>query len=175
MIAQEYKIITYRDSSELQHLQFAPPRSARRTYYDSKMRGDPSVLYSSEQEMTKVVLREPKTLMWQPWMIAAGDKRLKALNIMDTVKTPGAYGYPKGSEFQRMFDYHLLKIKESGIDEKIVTTYAPDSPLQIGIAEAEQLGYDALLFPTALLLVGSCGALIIVIFERFTRFIIVNF
>ena len=66
-----------------------------------------------------------------------------------------------------MFDYHLLKIKESGIDERIVTNYAPDPHLQIGIAEAEQLGYDALLFPMILLLFGICGASILVTLEHF--------
>ena len=168
-MAQEYKVITFRDSGELQLLQFAPLGSSRRTYYDSKMIGDPSALYSTEQEMIEIVLKEPKTLMWLPWMTAAGDQRLKALDIMDSVRIPGAYGYPKGSEFQKMFDYHLLKIKESGIDEKIVTNYAPDPPLQIGIDEAQQLGYDALLFPMILLLVGSCGGLILVILEHLIR------
>ena len=166
---QEYKVITFRDSGELQLLQFAPSGSSRRTYYDLKMNGDHSAIYSSEQEMIEIVLKEPKTLMWLPRMTAAGDHRLKALNIMDSVSVPGAYGYPKGSEFQKMFDYHLLKIKESGMDEKIVTNYAPDSPLQIGIADAEQLGYDFLLFPIVLLLIGSCGALILVIFECIIR------
>ena len=105
--------------------------------------------------MIKIVLKEPKTLMWLARMTAAGDQRLKALNIMDSVRVPAAYSYPKGSEFRKMFDYHLLKIKESGIDEKIVTNYAPDPPLQIGIAEAQQLGYDALLFP--MILLARCG------------------
>ena len=168
-MAQEYKVITLRDSGELQLLQFAPLGSARRTYYDSKMKGDPSALYSTEQELIEKVLKEPKTLMWAPWMTAARDQRLKDLDIMDSVRTPGAYCYPKGSEFRKIFDYHLLKIKESGIDEKIVTNYASDPPLQIGIDEAQQLGYDALLFPMILLLVGSCGALILVILEHLIR------
>ena len=100
-------------------------------------------------------------------MPAAGNQRLKALNIMDSVRASGAYGYPKESEFCKMFDYHLLKIKESGIDERIVTNYAPDPPLQIGIAEAEQLGYDALPFPMILLLFGIVGAWILLILEHF--------
>ena len=174
-MAQEYKVITWRDSGELQFLQFAPSGSARREYYDSKMKGDPSAFYSNEEEMIEIVLKEPKTLMWAGDMPVAGDQRLKALNIMDSVRAPGAYGYPKGSEFCKMFDYHLLKIKESGIDERIVTNYAPDPPLQIGIAEAEQLGYDALLFPIILLLLGICGAWILVILEHFITHIYVEF
>ena len=166
-MAQEYKVITQRDSGELQFLQFAPTGSARRTYYESKMRGDPSALYSTEQELINIVLKDPKALMWAARMTAVGDPRLKALNIMDSVRVPAAYAYPKGSEFRKMFDYHLLKIKEAGIDEKIVTNYAPDPPLQIGISEAEQLGYDALLFPMILLLFGICGAWILVSLEHF--------
>ena len=166
-MAQDYKVITQRDSGELQFLQFAQTGSSRRAYYDSKMRGDPSALYSTEKELINIVLKEPKTLMWTARMTALGDARLKALNIMDSVRVPAAYAYPKGSEFRKMFDYHLLKIKEAGIDEKIVTNYAPDPPLQIGIAEAEQLGYDALLFPMILLLFGICGAWILVSLEHF--------
>ena len=174
-MAQGYKVITWRDSGELQKLQFAPIGSARRTYYDSKMKGDPSAFYSNEQEMFEIVLKEPKTLMWSGDMPAAGNQRLKALNIMDSVRASGAYGYPKGSEFCKMFDYHLLKIKESGIDERIVTNYAPDPPLQIGIAEAEQLGYDALPFPMILLLFGIVGAWILVILEHFITRVCVEF
>ena len=164
-----YKVITYKDSSNLQFLMLSPLGSAKRTYYEEKMRGDSSALYSSEQEMIKVVLREPKTLMWQPSMVAAGDKRLRALPILDYIDERGAFGYPKRSEFRHMFDYHLLKMKEYGIRERLSTNYEPESPLQIGIDDAEQLGYDALLFPMILLLAGGCGALLIMLLECFAK------
>ena len=168
-MSQDYKVITYKDSSNLQFLMLAPLGSAKRRYYDNKMRGDTSVLYSSEKDMIKIVLREPKTLMWQPSMVAAGDKRLRALPILDYIDERGAYGYPKLSEFRQMFDYHLLRLNEYGIKERLTTNYEPDAPLQIGIDDAETLGYDALLFPMMLLLVGGCGALIIVLLECFTK------
>ena len=164
-MAQDYKVITYQDSAELQHLMFSQVGSGRRTYYETKMKEDPSALYVSELEMIPVILEEPKTLMWSPGLVAAGDERLKALNILDSVQLPGAYAYQKGSEFRRMFDYHLLRIKESGIRERIGTIYAPEPPLKIGVDEANQLGFDVLLFPAMVLSCGGFGGLLIMVFE----------
>ena len=43
----------------------------------------------------------------------------KLLNIMDSVPTPGAWAYPRGSELRRMFDFHILKMKQSGVVDKV--------------------------------------------------------
>ena len=96
-MAQDYKVITYADSSELQHLMFSPLGSGRRTYYENKMKGDPSALYLTDEELIGVLLEDPKTLMWGAGIMAAGDKRIKQLNILDKMTTPGAYAYPKVS------------------------------------------------------------------------------
>ena len=68
-----------------------------------------------------------------------------------------------------MFDYHLLKMKESGVVDKLLTRYMPDPPQTIGTPDAVPLGYDNLIFPALVLSFGTCGALAIVLMERLVR------
>ena len=165
VLAGDYKVITLDDSVDLQLLKFSIPGSAKRTYYETKMKDDPSALYESEQEMIQVILDDPKVLMWLVASSAAEDKRIKPLNILDSVTLPGAYAYPKGSEFRRMFNYHLMKIRESGIRMRIEGTYLPEPPLKIGVDEAQQLGYDVILLPTMILMFGGLGSWLIAVVE----------
>ena len=107
-------------------IQHAKEGTSKRKYYETKMKSDPFALFSSVKEMIKYMLSEPKVLMWTQANV--GDKRMKPLNIMDSVRSPGAFAYPKGSEFRRMFDFHLLKMKQSGVADKIALKYMPDPP-----------------------------------------------
>ena len=73
--------------------------TAKRKYYDTKMNGDSSALFSSAQDMIEYMLSEPKVLMWTVRMLAAraGAERLEPLNIIDSSPAPHASAYPKGS------------------------------------------------------------------------------
>ena len=65
-----------------------------------------------------------------------------------------------------MFDFHLLKIKEAGVFDKILAKYYPDPPRAYGITEPVSLGYNNLIFPALVLSFGTCGALAIIFVER---------
>ena len=73
------------------------------------------------------------------------------------------------AEFQRMFDYHLIKMKQAGLMTKIADHYIPDPPLIVGMSEASQLGYNNLLFPIIVLSFGISSAIIMVIIEKLGR------
>ena len=68
-----------------------------------------------------------------------------------------------------MFDFHLLRIKERGIRSRIFLDYVPEPPLKIGVDEAQQLGFDVLLFPAMVLSFGGFGALLIMVLEHLIR------
>ena len=68
-----------------------------------------------------------------------------------------------------MFDFHLLKMKESGVVDKLLTRYYPDPPQTFGVTDASPLGYDNLIFPALILSFGTCGALAVVLVERLVR------
>ena len=68
-----------------------------------------------------------------------------------------------------MFDFHLLKMKESGVVDKILTRYYPDPPQTFGVTDANPLGYDNLIFPALVLSFGMCGALGVVLMEKLMR------
>ena len=168
-MAGDFRVITIEDSGELQLIQFAKEGTSKRKYYDAKMKSDPFALFSSATDMIEYMLSKPKVLMWTHNSIASGDKRLRLLNIMDSVPTPGAHAYPKGSELRPMLDFHLLKMKESGVVDRIAMRYMPEPPRDIGVPDAQQLGYDNLIFPALILSFGTCGALAVVLVERLVR------
>ena len=76
-MAGDFKVITLQDSGELQNLQFAEEGTARRKYYEARMKDDPNSLFSSVQGQIEYMLSEPKVLMWTSDWAAAGDERLK--------------------------------------------------------------------------------------------------
>ena len=74
-------------------------------------------------------------------------------------------------EFRRIFDYHLMKMEQAGIINKIIADYIPEPPLIIGMSEANQLGYDNLVFPMIVLSVGLTSALVILTTEKLGQFL----
>ena len=103
------------DSGELQLLQFAMEGTAKRKYYDTKMKGDPSALFSSAESMIEHMLSEPKVLVWTVRMLAArvGAEGYEPLNIIDSSPAPHASAYPKGSGmlFSATVRFHGIDIR----------------------------------------------------------------
>ena len=152
-------------------LKFAPLGTSRRRYYDAKMRDDPSTTdFETRKEMVNKLLSEPRTLMWDDSVSV--DRRMRALNIHDSSITHTSFTYQKGSEFRGIFDFHLMKMKQSGIFDRVMSRYLPDPLLAIGIAEANRLGYDNAIFPVIVLSFGSIGALLVLLVERMIRYLL---
>ena len=80
--------------------------------------------------------------------------------------------YQKDSEFHDLFDYHLMKLKQAGIFDRIISRYLADPPLTIGISEANQLGYNNLVVPLIVLSFGCFGGIVILLLERLFRYAI---
>ena len=171
-LARGYKVVTVGGSAWEDLLKLAPPGTSRRRYYDARMRGDPSTTnFYTPDEVIDMTLSEPKTLMWDTSFYVVADKRMRALNIIDSSISHAPFAFQKGSEFQSLFDYHLMKMKQSGIFERVNLEYTPDHPLTIGVTEADQLGYNNLLFPMIVLSFGGFGALIILLLEGAMKYL----
>ena len=85
--------------------------------------------------------------------------------IIDGGKDRVAIGLQKDSEFTKLFNYHLIKLHESGILDKMEKLhFSPDPVLIPSAAEIEEsykLAYDKVTFPFLVLLLGialSVGA-----------------
>ena len=164
-MAKNYEVVLLGGSYWEDLLKLAPHGTSRRRYYDAKIRDNPSATdFETAQELIDRTLSSPRTVMWDMSLLA--DKRMKALNILDSSVSPGAFAYQKGSEFRGLFNYHLMKMKEAGILDIINSDYLPEPPLVIGVADANPLGYDNLIFPAIVLSFGGFGALIIMALER---------
>ena len=169
-MANGYQIVTLKDSAWEDVLKLSPLGTPRRRYYDAKMRDYPSTRLKTQQDMIEVTLSEPKTLMWETGFYVAEDDRLKALSIRDSYMTHAPFAYQRDSEFHGLFNYHLLKMKQSGIFDKILSNYLPDPPITIGISEVKQLGYNNLVVPVIVLSFGCFGGLMILLVERMFRY-----
>ena len=90
----------------------------------------------------------------------------------DRVMTSLAFGMTKNSEFKELFDYHLLKLKQSSLVEKEVRRHLlNDAPLDDGmrsmvVREAESLGLGSVVFVFFIVGVGVIGALVMSVCER---------
>ena len=69
-----------------------------------------------------------------------------------------------------IFNYHLVKISESGLLKKLINKWIedgalPSAPGLAPAASAEALGFDNLLFPSLVISLGAMGAVAVVAAE----------
>ena len=85
----------------------------------------------------------------------------------DRVMTSLAFGMTKNSEFKELFDYHLLKLKQSSLVEKEVRRHLlNDGMRSMVVREAESLGLGSVVFVFFIVGVGVIGALVMSVCER---------
>ena len=86
-------------------------------------------------------------------------KNLIALDVLEAVDTPKTLAFNKDSELFALFNHEVLKMIESGITTKIVSSNTGNPKEVYGISDAIVIGYENLLFPFAWLALGSIIAL----------------
>ena len=112
------------------------------------------------------LLSEPKTLFFGPKEVAGLSDDLTALKLDDEIKTQAGLMLQKDSEFLQIFNYYVLKQFETGILKRILHEQEEEV---IGILEPEPLGYDNVVFLSAVLVGGICVSLILVLVESVTQ------
>ena len=71
----------------------------------------------------------------------------------------------QGSEFTALFNYHLIRMDEAGLLDKIRRNYTYVASEDFGLAGADPLGFDTASFPFLTLLLFIPLSLIVTIFE----------
>jgi ABC-type amino acid transport substrate-binding protein len=64
-------------------------------------------------------LSDPKILLYDSDTVATRDGRLQALKMVDSTENYMAFSFRQNWEFGELFNYHLLKMEESGILDRI--------------------------------------------------------
>ncbi len=163
------QVVTFPDSAESGHLEFARDGTSMKAYWDTFMAGRKSAFVETTPEAIAHILSTPSTLFFGPHTVAAGDPRLVALDLSDSVRVGAGFTYPQDSEFRSMFDFHLMKLIQSGVVHNVHTKWFVLPPLQIGMQEAVSLGYDNMLFTFIVLAVGIGLAVVALVFEQCGR------
>ena len=165
-----YKVVTLSDSGEQIELQQSPLGSAKRTYYDTRMVGNPAAFVKNETDGLRAVLDRPGTLLFAAQTLAT-DTRFEALKLKDTFPVPVACAYPKGSQFRELFDHFLHKMLQGGTIHKLEKRFVAakrEGPDWAG--EGAALGYWNLVFPFLVLALGVASSLLLLIVEKVALF-----
>ena len=98
------------------------------------------------------------------------------MDIDEAFTQSNGFGFQLDSEFTDLFNYHLSKLRESGVMGNTFKKYMYPKPETIKALEdalaqtTEELGYGTVLFPFLALTLGSVTALVISLYERLNCF-----
>ena len=109
---------------------------------------DGSGLKDSFREALKEAISQTKTLIYATETRHLNNQLL-GLRMDDASHVWGGFALQKDSEFLGLFNYHLLKARESGIHKRLFIRYHKDLYVkgQFEIPEPQPLTYKNILFP----------------------------
>ena len=170
----EHRFVMWGGSKAENHLKNAPEGSGRHTAYTKVVTKDQKALVSSDKEGLEQVLADHKTIFFTNVMPFLSDDRLIVVREMtDRLSSYNSFALPKGSEFKKLFDYHLLKGMQSGLIGNIIDTYLRDGKPEPGrpwqVEDAIALGFDNLLFPGLIVMAGAMMGLGLAFLEFVTK------
>ena len=91
----------------------------------------------------------------------------ETLTLIDAPTDKTGFGFQKDSEFTEFFNYHILKLEESGVLRQIRSDYHPDIvPMEIETNVAVDLGFENVSFTFFVLGFGLVFGLIFIACER---------
>ncbi len=92
---------------------------------------------------------------------------IETINIAENLKVVSGFALQKDSELKAMFNYHLGKIKTSGLLEKENLRWLTAPPNEnFAATPATVLDYHHLVFPFCVLALGAAAAALSVLTER---------
>ncbi len=110
--------------------------------------------------------------IYEPVFAYANRKEVKVLHeFREKMTSYVGFGLQKDSELKSVFDYHLIRLRESGFMSKIKKKWIgndlpEDMTHRIYVKEPLVLGFDNLFFPSTVILIGIIGASVLSICEK---------
>ena len=96
-------------------------------------------------------------------------KNIVPLYIIETRNIPQTLSFEEDSELLALFNHNILKMRESGIINRIKTSRNGNPDQFYGMSDAVVIGYENILFPFACLALGSLLAISISLVETIVR------
>lgn len=82
------------------------------------------------------------------------EKQLIGLQIEESYNEYEGIGLQKNSEFTELFNHHIMKLYEMGVMDRLMRKHVIRHDKQYGLAEPVTLGYENLMFPFGIFILG---------------------
>lgn len=168
VIKQGYTLLIHEGTAAETKFKNSPPDSSMAKAYNSIVKKIPIYMYT---QLPKYMLETPKTATYiVPYSYLNDERFHVVMDFQERIVSSLGIGLQKDSEFKAIFDYHIDKIKESGIFTKefdiwILDRKMEDKESRIFVEEPISLGYDNLFFPSSVLMLGIFASFMLMIYE----------
>jgi hypothetical protein len=167
---QDFKVITMSDTSGHMFLKLSQPGSAMNSFYYNNMHENDDAYIDTIEEVIDILLNTKKVLYWSSAFELAEDSRFKALIMEDSVYANHVWAFQKNSEFTEFFNFHLSKLKESGMRDRLYSTWMYRANKDFStMADAISIGYENSVLPFLLFACGIITSIVTVAFEQVKR------
>ncbi len=159
VMANGQRVVVRVDGGTRDIMKNASKGSDLHTVYQRILKNEYGGIVQNWSQGIEVVQADPNTFYFEIDAVAVlrKDLQLRVLKIKEALTTSLALGYSKHSEFTRLFNYYLMKMREGGILQRLNKRWKEMRNDNFWAPEAERLGFEHL---CGLFLVLAGGALI---------------
>ncbi len=172
VINEEYSIFVAKSASPGTYLKQSPSGSPEKIAFDKHVTLYDYPLDGNMEPIIQRMLKDPKTAHFGGSVDFLGEERVKEIQFDSAVKGTVHFGFQKHSELRELFDYHLVKLDQSGTIDKIYQRWLgqskPEEDLsdRIFVEESKPIGVKNMIFPGFLLLAFTLLASVIAIYDK---------
>jgi hypothetical protein len=167
---QDFTVITMSDTSNHMFLKLSQPGSAMNSFYYDTMHENDNAYIDTIEDAINFLLNTKKVLYWDSALELAKDSRFKALIMEDSIYAHHVWAFQKNSDFTEFFNFHLHKLKESGMRDRLYSTWMYRSNKDSStMADAISIGYENSVLPFLLFACGIIMSVVTVAFEKLKR------
>ncbi len=180
VLAQGYQVIVWAGTSADTYLANALPGTYMQRAYQETMEGNPSAFVQGEAEAYEVLSAEKKSVFFGSQMGFFGVSDIERLaQLEDSIFSALGIALQKDSEFLDVFNFHLLKMWNTGHIDKLIKKWTEDGPKddskRIFVDDAVPLGFDSVLFMALIMLGGMSTSVAILAFEKLSALCSLSF
>ncbi|TRY72125.1 hypothetical protein TCAL_09051 [Tigriopus californicus] len=171
IIGKDFQIRVVGASANSDLFIYAPVGTPMNRIYETLIKTDPNALMTpkTDDEVISMVSTNEKILYFAsilPYRLP--NSPVTILSLVDMVDDAQGFGFQKNSEFLELFDFHILKLEESGVARRIRSELFPIANQDVSVNAGITLGFENLIFPFLMLFVGI-GISALFVLSEFVR------
>ena len=159
---EEIQVIVINGSSWTTHLKSSAPGTAKYEVYKNRIENNGKTWFKKIGEALNEVRYDQNTYLYSHSSAAKTEPGIMALRMSDSTPTVGGFGIQKNSDLMDILNYHMLRLVENGIIERIVKKWPEMSRNEeFEMAEPVGLAFNNVLFPFTILAIGTVTAFVL--------------